>query len=188
MELNINKICWQRSVAGIHTPAAGQADGCWHWLPRYVSSLRAPPDCATLRLTATSINLNFSTDTVNGFKSHSGTFSATIWWHLIAVLPLATLASDASSCTLLHLHQTPVTAHQDCIIQCRQHPSHSVVACSYVNRWCKCCLWTMSDNILADWKIRIWVPMLQRKEIWVLNVKTCKNPTRCWFTLISAFL
>ena len=98
------------------------------------------------------------------------------------------LVMQAGSCTLLHLHQTPVTAHQDCIIQCRQHPAHSVVACSYVNRWCKCCLWTMSDNILADWKIRIWVPMLQRKEIWVLNVKTCKNPTRCWFTLISAFL
>ena len=160
-----------------------------HWLPRYVSSLRAPPDCARLRLTAASINLNFSADTVNGFKSHSGTFSATIWWHLIAVLPgpgHSWCKQAAAPCCAWPAPDTRHCAHH-CIIQCRQSPVF-VVACSYVNRWCKCCLWTMSDNILADWKIRIWVPMLQRKEIWVLNVKTCKNPTRCWFTLISAFL
>ena len=92
----------------------------------------------------------------------------------------------AAPCCAWPAPDTRHCAHH-CIIQCRQSPVF-VVACSYVNRWCKCCLWTMSDNILADWKIRIWVPMLQRKEIWVLNVKTCKNPTRCWFTLISAFL
>ena len=128
MELNINKICWQRSVAGIHTPAAGQAAGCWHWLPRYVSSLRAPPDCATLRLTATSINLNFSTDTVNGFKSHSGTFSATIWWHLIAVLPLATLAGDASR--QLHLAApAPDTSHCSPRLHHPVSPAPSTLCC-----------------------------------------------------------
>ena len=117
-------------------------------------------------------------------RPSDGIFSRCCHWPLWLVM-------QAGSCTLLHLpctrHQSLLTKIASSSVASTQHTLF-VVAYSYVTRWCKCCLWTMSDNILADWKIRIWVPMLQRKEIWVLNVKTCKNPTRCWFTLISAFL